>query len=152
MKQIIETFKCSFARIFKKNFRDDSFDHLGFDGYLPERLNSSVAHTLEQLLRGKRINCMSATNGKYSTRLKDQIASLRMNYGWKGIESDYKTICTLDGRLQRVKEYWLDPRAIEAAELGGAKDWLAEMRQQRQKRKQAGKAVKNSVHQLGGIS
>lgn len=107
---------------------DDYVDHTDFIGDFPERLTSGPAQTLEKLLKGQRLHCMSASNGVSSNRLKDQIASLRNNYGWTHIESEYKTVTTKNGRSQRVMEYWLRPQVIACAEFELSKAWCKEVR------------------------
>lgn len=107
---------------------DDYVDHTDFIGDFPERLTSGPAQTLEKLLKGQRLHCMSASKGASSNRLKDQIASLRNNYGWTHIESEYKTVTTKNGRSQRVMEYWLRPQVIACAELELSKAWCKEVR------------------------
>lgn len=109
----------------EENFDADVND---LTGCVPERLTSGTAQTLEALLTGKRINCMTASKGAFSTRLKDHIASLRKNYYWSFIESEYTTVLTKDGRLQRVMEYWLPQNVIKTAEAEGAKQWCMDVR------------------------
>lgn len=95
--------------------------------FVPERLTSGTAQTLESLLMGKRIHCMSASKGAASNRLKDHIASLRKKYHWE-IESEYTNVLTKDGRLQRVMEYWLAPSVIAKAKSEGLMEWCKEVR------------------------
>lgn len=107
---------------------DDYVDHTDFIGDFPERLTSGPAQTLEKLLKGQSLHCMSASKGASSNRLKDQIASLRNNYGWAQIESKYTKVITKNGRSQRVMEYWLRPQVIACAEFELSKTWCKEVR------------------------
>lgn len=121
---------------------DFDADFNDLTGCVPERLTSGTAQTLEALLAGKRINCMTASKGAFSIRLKDHIASLRKNYYWNFIESKYTSVLTKDGRMQRVMEYWLPQNVISCAESEGSKKWCKDVRAACRKRKRFLKAAK----------
>lgn len=105
-----------------------NLDWLDLLGDYPDRLTSGPARTLEALLHGKRINCLSTFNGGNFSRLRDYIASLQNTYGWVFIESEYKTVETKDHRKLRVKEFWLSPLVIESASMDGAVHWCKSVR------------------------
>jgi hypothetical protein len=87
----------------------------------PARKGTVIAAVLAELLKGRMLNCISTAQEMQTSRLKDQIASLRKRYGWRSICSNSIAIHTKDGRVQWVSQYWLPitaPDRIDTAEIG----------------------------------
>lgn len=83
-------------------------------GYRPVKLDSVTADVLTQLLDGKRLTSLDTVRSASTTRLAAVIYNLEKTYAWHIKRQDIAVGC-LDGRIARVREYWLAPEVIALA-------------------------------------
>jgi hypothetical protein len=95
---------------------------------LPKRKSSVIATVLADLLSGGVINSIDSADDLSTTRLKDNISTLRKRYGWEAIESSPVAKATADGRVQWVSQYWLPINIIDAHSNEQTRNWIKEVR------------------------
>lgn len=83
-------------------------------GRIPVQNNTVLAEILARLIVGERLTGMAGVFKCSTTRLAASIHSLESNYGWS-IERTDLDVVTLDGRVAKVRSYWLSPDAKRAA-------------------------------------
>ena len=88
-------------------------------GTLPQRKNTVVADLLSRLLNGKAMTGMDGVFGASTTRLAAHIQYLTDRYCWTFNRRDKAVGCS-DGRVAWIREYFLDPATIAAAQQQGA--------------------------------
>lgn len=102
---------------------------------LPKRKSSVIASVLADLLSGGVINSIDSADDLSTTRLKDNISTLRKRYGWEAIESSPVAKATADGRVQWVSQYWLPINIIDTHSDEQTRNWIKEVRAARGKKR-----------------
>ena len=88
-------------------------------GTLPQRKDTVAADLLSRLLSGNAMTGMDGVFGASTTRLAAHIKYLADRYGWTFNHRDKAVGCN-DGRVAWIREYFLDPPVITAAQQQGA--------------------------------
>jgi hypothetical protein len=96
-------------------------------GSLPMRRATVIADVLARLLAGERLTGLDAVTAASTTRLAAVMCNLKTDYGWRIERADKASGCC-DGRVAKVRVYWLAPDVIAEAFASGAAAWCAEVR------------------------
>ncbi len=114
-------------------------------GDYPDRLDTVTAEVLMRLLNYETLTSLDGVYDANTTRLSAVVFYIEQAYGWTIDRRDMATGCK-DGRVAWVKEYFFDPRTIEAALAAGAGAWCSDVRRARAAlRKQAAEAERRAV-------
>ena len=96
-------------------------------GMLPVKQSTVTADVLARFIAGERLTGLESVFDCSTTRLAAVVRYLGKDYAWN-IKRDYKAIGCRDGRVTRVRVYWLCPNQTEAALAAGAGAWCQEVR------------------------
>jgi hypothetical protein len=96
-------------------------------GMLPVRQNTVTADVLARFIAGERLTGLESVFDSSTTRLAAVVGRLGNDYAWS-IKRDDRAAGCKDGRIARVRVYWLCPNQTEAALAAGAGAWCQEVR------------------------